>query len=786
MQQTISSVSIAYFACTLDDARDEVRQQRICDWWVFDWPDTDYYWLFGNQYWANHPLPDHSPLARHYYDRLTGELDAAISAAYQQCENRHYAIPSGSEEGLRLMLSSRLDGGHAMRAGSARQGIEARLSVPFAPGSTPPIPIVCPLLQRELFAHPVAFDYTIHSPANSNFRWDLRNPTPLEPEPYFELYGRTLRFSGNVGAQYLGELHLVADRIADLWVHFEQRPIPASVAGRVDARQPLSYQVSPGAGYFGIAAAIELTHLESGQIWSGSVYGADHAPGEMTPYNGWPSAWEPMSIDAGGVIRHQNIDMSFWASTLDPDATGLPGVGTYRLRYILLAYGYQTFDRYVTSTALGSDGDTRLSWKPIQVSHLPALVSYTPGMTDGIIPPFELTYARSAVLANGIEFDAVFDLKNITTFRFVVRLRNTLDFAVGVIVRAAGWQAWVVLQPEELRHLAGGVSVSGMSNSDAYPLHPLSPHYGWQGNWGNGAVSMSDGQATVSFSLLLTAPVQPETVPAGIPALRATWPWVWDPGQVLSDGRPQWAAIKRYAPDGAYDYQDYLDRTERAGVTSGVIRAFDKSTPQPAYQTLINPGAYFVTGYDTSPYDWASPWHKRPWPRFAGWSALTVPIMCRGEKQNWDGSKIVWIPVDEVPISLTREMVQEVAAHLGVTESVVMDGDDVRWFVPGSDGSWHNVLWIDRFYTRSGTLIGDAAMRAAFQAVLDAHTDTWTGYRNLVVHPSVRFGSFLDNGGFEVGDYFVGPQGDLVEVSSLDDLDAVSTRFLYQIQPDFQ
>lgn len=368
-------------------------------------------------------------------------------------------------------------------------------------------------------------------------------------------------------------------------------------------------------------------------------------------------------------------------------------------------------------------------------------------------------------------------------FRFVVRLRNTLDFAVGVIVQAAGWQSWVILQPGESRHLAGGISVSGMANSDAYPLHPQSPYYGWQGSWGNGGVSMNDGQASVSFGLFLTAPTPPETTPANLPALKATQRWTWDPAQISSDGRPQWAAIKRCAADGTYDYEHAF---EPYASVAGEIRTLRRSITKPTYQALIDPGSYFVSGYDTSPYDWSSAWHKRPWPRFSGWSALTVPIMCRGEKQSWDGSKYVWVPVDEVSISLSRDMVQQVAARLGVAEHVVMDGDDIRWFAPGASGSWHNVLWIDRFYTRSGALVGDAAMRAAFQSVIDEHADTWIGYRNLVVHSSVRFGSFLDNGGFEVGEYILGPQGDMVEASSLDDLYAVSTRFMYSIQPGFQ
>ena len=124
-----------------------------------------------------------------------------------------------------------------------------------------------------------------------------------------------------------------------------------------------------------------------------------------------------MAPDANGIIRHYHVDRFYWFDTLDPEWMGLPTTGTYRMRYILLAYGYQTYARQVTSNALGLTGDTRMSWQPISLSHMPSRMNYTPGMTDGIIPPFEYTYTRSPVLTSGIVFDAVFDMKNLTTFR---------------------------------------------------------------------------------------------------------------------------------------------------------------------------------------------------------------------------------------------------------------------------------------------------------------------------------------------------------------------------------
>jgi len=779
------AVPIEFFACTWQSAQDEVRQQRDCDWWIYDWPGVDLYWLFGNNYWWIQPQPDHSPLARRYYDQVVSELNNATSQAYSQCESRHYASQSELEPGLRLTVSSRLDRGGVRRGSSSTEssGIETRVSVPFAGGTTPPPPTPCPMLRRELFAKPVDFNYVLHGPGGGNFRWEWRDQQTVTPDPYFELYGRTLKFSGSSGSQFLGSLHLIIDRVADLWVRFESRPMPTAVADRVDPAQALSYQVSTGGGYFGIAAVIEVLHVESGQIWYQSVHGSNYSPGQMTTYSWWPSGWEQMSMDANGIIRHYNVDWFYWFNTIDPASIGLPTTGTYRMRYILLAYGYQTYSRSVSSSALGLSGDTRMSWKSIWLSHMPSLISYTPGMTDGIIPPFETTYTRSPVLANDIEFDAAFELRYITTFRFVVKVRNNLDFALGLIVQASGWQAWVSLQPGETKFLAGAVSVSGMFNWNAYPLHPESTYYGWNRSWGSSYISMYNGVCTIPFSLFLTAPTQPETAPANLQAKKATQRWYWDPAQLTPQFEPEWAAIKRYSTTGQYDYEFNLSAYN---LSVGTLKSVNRTTTKPAYQALINPATYFVTGYDTSMYDWDSAWHQRPWPTYSGWGGLTAPVMCSGEQRTWNGSQYVWVPVDAVSISLTRAMLQQVAAALGVTEYVVMDGDDIRWFQLGANGAWHNVLWIDRFYTRGGTLLDDAAIRSAFQTVIANNAANWTNYRNLAVHPSVRFGSFLDNGGFEVGDYLLGPDGDMVEVGSLTDLASVSTRFLYHIRPEFQ
>lgn len=773
------ALPIEFFACTWERARDEVRRSRSCDWWVFDWPGVDFGWLFGNPY---------SPLARGYYDHVVGDLEAAIGQAYSQCESRRIAQPPGYKPGLRLALSSRLAGGAIARErGNKPNGLDARLSVSFAPASTPPVN-TCPMLPRELFTEPMGFDATIHGPGGGNIRWEVSDQQPILTDPYFEHYGRPLRmYPYPDGANWAGVIHLIFERVVDLRVSFAPRPIPAAVADRVDPNQPLTYDISEGDGFFAIAAVIEVTHLESGQIASRNIV-PSLEPGQMSR-NLWPSNWRSMSMGSDGFIRHGNVDLPFALDLSSPQYFGLPNVGTYRMRYLLLAYGYQTGPRYIHASAPGVNGKLAMSTRPISFSHMPSLIGYTPGMTNGLIPPFEVTYVRSPVIPAGIQFDAVFDIKHLTTFRFVVKVGNAWDFAVGLVVQAAGWQAWVRLEPGETKYLAGGVSISGMSNWSAYPLHPQSPYYGWGRNWYSSYVGMYSGRFSTWFGLFLTAPDAPQTTPANMPQKRATQRWDRDVAGLGPQHEPRWGAIKKYAHDGRYDYEFSL---RQYNLSAAMIANIERSITQPDHQPLIDPATYFVTGYQTTIGSSTNGWWERPWPNYSGWGEGGPPIRVNAEKYTFDGTRNVWMPVQAEAIILTRAMMRQVAALLGITDYVVMDGDDIRWFVPVNYNppaypeSFSNVLWIDRFYTRGGALIDDAAMRAAFQTVIDNNAASWPNYRNIVIHPAVRFGSFLDDGGFEVGDYLLGPNGDMVEVDSLDDLASVSTRFLYAIKPEFK
>ena len=44
------SLHLNFFVCSWENAQAVVAKQRPCDGWIDSWPDTDFYWLFGNYY----------------------------------------------------------------------------------------------------------------------------------------------------------------------------------------------------------------------------------------------------------------------------------------------------------------------------------------------------------------------------------------------------------------------------------------------------------------------------------------------------------------------------------------------------------------------------------------------------------------------------------------------------------------------------------------------------------------------------------------------------------------
>lgn len=319
----------------------QVRESRWCQWWIYDWDGYN-----------------HTPAATAYHDQLIAKLDGLVAQELAQCESGRYATETQPEPVLRLAVASRLDGargGGNTSGGNASSGIEARLSVPFGaaagdddngdtgdcsggagPGTLP----------RELFVVATGFDYLLHQPTtvDSNFRWefdDMRENIP--PEAYFALYDRKLVFY-RWGTHWIGGVRLVADQVADLWVHFDPVPIPDALAARVDPQQPLDYAVAPNMGYVYFAASMEVLHEESGLVYRRSVYGANQPLDYMGMYSQWPEHWL-VDKDADGIIRHHNF---VWGHLMPHTyggemGLGLPGYGTFTMRYILRRWYY---DRY--------------------------------------------------------------------------------------------------------------------------------------------------------------------------------------------------------------------------------------------------------------------------------------------------------------------------------------------------------------------------------------------------------------------------------------------------------
>ena len=87
-------------------------------------------------------------------------------------------------------------------------------------------------------------------------------------------------------------------------------------------------------------------------------------------------------------------------------------------------------------------------------------------------------------------------------------------------------------------------------------------------------------------------------------------------------------------------------------------------------------------------------------------------------------------------------------------------------------------------------------MRAAFQAVMISQVPA-DRYRNLSVHPAVRFGAFCANGSFPVnagiggggyaaGRYIPGQDGVLVDLPGLEAMYLLGSRCLFGIADAFQ
>ena len=270
--------------------------------------------------------------------------------------------------------------------------------------------------------------------------------------------------------------------------------------------------------------------------------------------------------------------------------------------------------------------------------------------------------------------------------------------------------------------------------------------------------------------------------------------------QALSEPTPAqqaqgFASIKRYDLTGAYDLESQL---QPPGRTDSALKTIQCTLGRPPTPTLLDPATYFRGGFDSLTNPTHRRWFLSPWPWAVGdVSPPNGVIVFSGEVRQGFSEPPIWAWQDEIVLSLSRAMLQEIAARLDLVTAVAIDGADLHWFAYRASGdAWCHALWADRFYTAEGTLVDDTAMRAAFQAVMISQVPA-DRYRNLSVHPAVRFGAFCANGSFPVnagiggggyaaGRYIPGQDGVLVDLPGLEAMYLLGSRCLFGIADAFQ
>lgn len=259
------------------------------------------------------------------------------------------------------------------------------------------------------------------------------------------------------------------------------------------------------------------------------------------------------------------------------------------MRAILLALAYSTGSRAVYCDALGVPGDTRMSWKWLSPMHRPGLITYTPGQTAGLIPPFEVVRPIPPVLENGIDCAIVGEFVHFTTYRFAVRVANALDFPVGLIVTVTNEyastnarQAWLTLAPRRGTHARRGVA--GARNecwTTGRRFHPASP-YGW-----------TSGTQRLWRKLYVTAPERPRDRTRGLAGRRRD-----AAGAQRADTGPAGAGLRQHQ---ALRLDGRLRSRVAAppGATGQCPQTLQCTLERPPTPSLLDPPTYFRGGFDS-------------------------------------------------------------------------------------------------------------------------------------------------------------------------------------------
>lgn len=753
----------------------------------------------------------------------------AAWARYRDCTSD---TPSGDPRlGLRLSAAGVSGGGSQSRKAERRGVAAAQLSLRFGGSSSREnLPHQLSPVCLELFAVAKQFSGVLPGPEGGNFRWTF-DPQQINYGPYFESYGRRLLFPRHEQLDPV-MARLVMDRVADLYVIWAFCPIPASVASRVDPKQEMNYEVDSRGASIGIRVVLELLHVESGdyRVFDLNEWGFD-APGLGDFHYMQRDDWTAMSMDEGQVIRHGHVDRPFLLQVISPTYAGLPPAGAVRARCMLLGTHYFTGSCTVSSNAIGTlGGDRRMSTDALWLSKGPTTGTYSPGRTEGLMPPVEFEWPTR--IADGIEFDAVFDLKYLTTFRFVVKVTNNHDFAVGVVVSAGALTAWAQIPARSTRYLGGSVLLSASTLS----LNQLYPH----------PENIGD-PFSVLFRLYLTKPMNPDVTPADLLekevaptdyrsgvkvyshdgtcdkiAFNSAGPLQWL-GPVIERPAPllpkvNLGAVIEDANVGLFYINNDVSTEELRRSVYVPAGDFDINIATSGFKLwslsgthdVLCTGEYFVVENAVGghpPGEGGS--HEIGWAEaIARATGYPVTVDSKSSRSWGIYGELwgYWIPCTAM-VRIPYSVKQEFFGELGIDEAVVIHGADVQWDENASGVG--QGFFADKFSSPGGMAITEASLRGALQTKLRAKFSgdypiyfsnffynygrdifTCSDFRNLTIHPSVRFGvKFSDDSPFALrfgNARSVTEASALVDVSGLDDLDTLSEKFLCVVKPEYR
>lgn len=398
---------------------------HVCSWpdfyEVMSDCDRDVYQWIEQIPWSNRP------------GYLNAELQRIANVAWQQqyqqwsnCEAGRYAGETPLEPGLRLAVASRLSGDRIKRDESATPGISTRLTVPFAPGSTPPPPTPCPSIPFH-FLHKVDKFGINYYPQNTIIEFSGQPSTYWNGIGPWEGAKVMIAWSLNDGALwnlqnfFRMEARVRSEKVFDHWASFKaiSNPVPpANLVARSDPFNLGSLQVQTSVPYNWSAPEgqrgqgwhmfVEYSHVDSGQSWVLEQW-------LETPYG-----WNPVGLGGYGC------DLSFYHYLPGDLAFSGEMDGTWIHR--ICVYDFKRMPTSVSvlyNSALLENG----------VSSITPLVTtpYMPGVTQGIVSVEETVTVRT-VGATKASF-RILDIEPVPGFgvRLTIKVVNELHFAACIV-----------------------------------------------------------------------------------------------------------------------------------------------------------------------------------------------------------------------------------------------------------------------------------------------------------------------------------------------------------------